>query len=360
VTRVVEKRPAPARQSKALAVNPRTLEILEETGITEQMLARGLRVRGALLYRGEKTVAAVEFDGLHPKYPFMLALSQATSERLLAAALEAAGGRVEREVKLVACRNAGGHVEATLAPSASDGAGAGDAGESVECPWVLAADGAHSTAREQLGIAFEGTALSHPWHLADAPLRTGLAADHAHVFFGDGGAFGFMLRVVDDLAAEDPAAPALWRVMSNRPDPLAHLVRAEPAGEPAWTSTFRIDHRTAATLGAGRVYLAGDAAHVHSPFGARGMNLGLEDAWVFARLAAADRLGDYNRLRHPVDRRVVRVVEFLTRTVSAESTLRRLARTYLFPTALRVPSLRARMRATLTGLDHDLPDVGAP
>src|SRR5262249_42141144 len=146
-------------------------------------------------------------------------------------------------------------------------------------PWLLAADGAHSTARQQLGIGFHGSSFREEWYLADVPLRTALAPDQAHVFFLEGGAVLFLFRGVED-ARQEQSAEQLGRVISNRPEPLSHLVQAEQAGSPIWTSIFRISHRMNASLAAGHVYFAGDAAHVHSPVGARGMNLGLEDAWV--------------------------------------------------------------------------------
>jgi 2-polyprenyl-6-methoxyphenol hydroxylase-like FAD-dependent oxidoreductase len=348
--RIVEMRDAPSQQSKALAVNPRTLDILEPSGVTRQMLDLGSPIYGVHVHRRGQIIAAPSLAGIHPKYPFMLALSQATTERLLAQALEAAGGKVERGVKMVECHASGGEVEAVLEPTA------GGPREVVRSPWMLAADGTHSVARQQLGIDFPGSSFAREWHLADAPLRTGLAADHAHVFFLDNGAFLFMIRVVDDMRRDQTGAP-IWRVIGNRPQPLSQLVQAEPAGPPIWSSGFHISHRINATLAAGGVYFAGDSAHVHSPVGARGMNLGLEDAWVFSELVRIDRLSEYNQLRWPIDRRVVVQVEFFTRIVSAESPLDRFVREFVFPKAIQFPSLRSRMVTTITGLDHELPEI---
>jgi 2-polyprenyl-6-methoxyphenol hydroxylase-like FAD-dependent oxidoreductase len=294
----------------------------------------------------------MSFAGIHPRYPYMLGLSQATTERLLAQALEVAGGKVERGVKLVACRNLDDGVEAALEPST------GGPREVAQYPWLLAADGAHSFVRQQLGIAFLGSSLANEWYLADAPLRTALAEDQAHVFFFGGGEFLFLVRMVDDVW-QSRSGERLWRAFGNRPEPLSRLVQAEPAGPPVWISSFHISHRINATLSAGRIYFAGDAGHVHSPAGARGMNLGLEDAWVFAELVRANRRSEYDRLRRPVDRRVVRQVERLSRVVAAESRWDRFVRAFLFPAATRIPFIRSRMVATLTGLDHPLPKLSA-
>jgi 2-polyprenyl-6-methoxyphenol hydroxylase-like FAD-dependent oxidoreductase len=353
VARVVEKRDEPSGHSRALAVNPRTLDVLEPTGVTSRMVDRGSRIHGVRFYRHGRIFAHLSFAGMHPRYPFMLALSQATSERLLAEALEAAGGQVERGVTMVECRNVPGGVEAVLEPTA------GGPREVVRCPWLLAADGARSTARQQVGVAFVGSTFPREWHLADAPLRTALAADHAHVFFRDGGAFSFLIRVVDE-TLNDRVGQPVWRVMGNRPEPLSQLMPAEPAGPPIWTSSFHVSHQTCATFSSGNVYFAGDAAHIHSPIGARGMNLGLEDAWVFAELVRTDRLRAYDRHRRPVDRRVVRRVELLSRLMSAESGFTRFLRAFVFPAAVQLPFVRGLMVRTVSGLDHELPDFLPP
>ena len=346
--RVVEMRDEPSQQSKALAVNPRTLSILEATGLTQRMLELGLPIHGVRFYRRGQVFAALSLAGIHPKYAFMLALSQAVTERLLAQAFEAAGGQVERGVKLVECRTLAEEVEAVL-ESPADGHR-----EVVRCPWLLAADGAHSVARQQLKIEFAGSSFAEQWHLADVPLRTALAPDHVHIFFLAEGTFLFLLRVVED-ARQEETGESLWRVLTNRPEPLSWLEQAEQAGLPTWTSSFRISHRIDASLAAGCVYFAGDAAHIHSPAGARGMNLGLEDAWVFAELVRENRLSDYDRLRRPVDAQVVRRVEFLSRVAAPESGFFQFLRAFVFPMMIKLPSLRARMVATVTGLDHELP-----
>jgi 2-polyprenyl-6-methoxyphenol hydroxylase-like FAD-dependent oxidoreductase len=347
-TRLAELRDEPTTQSKALAVNPRTLSILELTDITRQMLELGSPIHGVQFHRSDRVIGALSLAGIHPKYPFMLALSQETTERLLARALEAAGGVVERGVRMVECRNLTDGVEVVLE------APAGGVRKAVKAPWLLAADGAHSVARHYLGIDFVGSSFNQDWHLADAPLRTALAADHAHIFFLDNGAFFFMIRVVDE-TKKGRTEHQVWRIMGNRPEPLSRLVQAEQTGPPLWTSNFHISHRINATLSVGSIYFAGDAAHVHSPMGARGMNLGLEDAFVFAELARTGRLDEYDRLRRPIDRKVVRRVEYLSQIVSAESWFNWLVRSFVLPRAVKIPFIRSRMVGTVTGLDHKLP-----
>jgi len=354
---VVEARPEPTVHSKALALNPRTLELLEASGVTQQLLELGAPIRGVQLHRDGSVLAAASFAGIHPRYPFMLALSQATTERVLARAAVAAGARIERGVKAIACGQVAGGVEVALERGAV-GADGLPAREVVPCRHLLAADGAHSLLRRQLAVEFRGTELRSQWHLADAPLTTDLAADHAHLFLQPAGGFQFLVRVVDGAPAA-PGCPALWRVLGNREDPLARLEQATPAAAAVWSSSFAVAHRLADPFARGHVYFAGDAAHVHSPVGARGLNLGLEDAWVFAELLRRERLPDYEHLRRPVDRRVVARVELVSRVVAAASWFHHLLRRVVFPAALKTPLVRARLVATVTGLDHPLPEFAA-
>ena len=348
--RLIEAREKPSRESRALVVNPRTLTLLEPTGVTSEMLAIGSPIHGVQFYRSGRVAGKLSFAGIHPKFPFMLALSQTVAERLLGHALDAAGVAVERGVRMVDCRNVPGGAEVLLEQPASDWRRR----EVVRAPWLLAADGAHSVARRQLGIEREGSSLSRDWHFVDVPLRTSLAADHAHVFFPEEGAFHFLIRVVEGKEVDGAKYPA-WRILSNRPEPLSRLMQAEPAGRPVWKSSFRVSHRVDRTLNVGAVYFAGGAAHVHSPLGAREMNLGIEDAFVFAAVAAAGHHSTYDRLRRPVDRRVVRRVKRLSQIASADTKFYRFVRSAVFLAAIRTPWIRRRIAASFAGLDHKLP-----
>ena len=349
--RVVDKAEQPRKYSRALVVNPRTLTLLEPTGVTEQLLALGKPLHGAQFHADGQVLAEVNFDGLPGKYPFLLALSQSVTERLLRKALSGAGVEVERGVALADCHPVdGGGVNVDLTRPGTDDV------EHATVPWLLAADGARSVARTALDIPLPGSTFPREWHLSDVPLRTDLPPDRAHLIFLPDGRFLFVARVVDDAPA-DPAADPLWRVMGNLRRPADHVPGATVTGPPAWTSTFRIEHRIAAAMQRGSVALAGDAAHVHSPVGARGMNLGIEDAWVLARLVLANRLADYGRLRRPADRAVVRRVEAIARTAQGESPASRLARRWVLPRLLSLPPVRRRMLDTVAGLDHPLPAV---
>jgi 2-polyprenyl-6-methoxyphenol hydroxylase-like FAD-dependent oxidoreductase len=345
--RIVETKTEAAPQSKALAVNPRTLDLLESTGVTARMLELGSPVRGMQFHRDGKVVIGLKLDGIHPKYPFMLGLSQATTERLLAQAFIAAGGEIERGIEMVSCSNVDGGANVELKHIADDTA------ESVATPHLLAADGARSVARHQLGVEFEGSTFPGEWYLADVTLKTALPPEFAHIIYCRNGGFLFVMPVYGDEQAHTNGQ-LLWRVLGNRPNPLAMLEEAEPTAAPVWESSFRVSHRVNAQLSVGNVYFAGDAAHIHSPMGARGMNLGVEDAWVYANLARLGQLGRYHDLRHPVDVKVVKEVEFFSKLVASDALPFRFGRRYVMPILARTP-LKLRIKQTVTGLDHSLP-----
>lgn len=346
-TRLIEMRSEPSAQSKALAVNPRSLEILATAGLTEKMIATGRQISSANLWRGGRLAASIEFSHLDVEYPFMLALSQSVTERLLEEALGKYGVTVERGVRLVDSATNYGAVNAVLETSHGR--------ENYRARWMLAADGAHSTARERVPVDFPGSTFRRQWELADVPLDTDLAENSAHVFFCRGGEFQFMIRVVDP-GLESKAAGPLWRVIGNRPNVLERLAAGRPLGPPVWSSDFTISHRICRSLSVGNIYFAGDAAHIHSPIGARGMNLGIEDAWVFAQLVLRNQLGRYDSLRREVDGRVVRQVAVFSRLVTGEPSFLRLLRPVLFLFA-KFGIITPRLKAIITGTDHDLADL---
>jgi len=339
--RIVDAAAAPASTSKALAVNSRTLEVLQGTGVPEQIVAEGWPVRGATLHEGGHDVLAFELPPSAASAA-MTVLPQARTEALLSKALAAKGVTVERGVTFQSLSQDLAEVQATLAHA--DGRV-----EQVSSRLLLGADGARSATRHALGLDFAGSNLAEPWQLWDIDMRTSLDAYRAHILFEPDG-FIFVLRLAGDR----------WRVIANTRDPLASMRRYGSLGEISWESTFHIAHRVAAQAGVGRVALAGDAAHIHSPIGARGMNLGIEDAYVYASCAAdalageSGRMHDYAMLRHAVHKSVVRRIATITRMIHGQPPWLRWVRDEVVPLAGHLPFARNLMLRTAGGLDHPL------
>lgn len=345
VPRIVDKRAEPSRYSKALAINPRTLELLEKSGLTDKLLALGRKIHGATIHRNGRVIAEIDFEDIEHRFPFMLALSQASTERVLREDLAERGIEIERSLELVESPNLA-EGQANLVHVETQ------ANETIEAPWILATDGAHSIARKSVHVPFPGDTYDRAWVLDDIPLATDFAPDRAHIKLQDDG-FLFMLPVFT--GEEKPGEPTVWRVIGNYPEPLSQLTESTPVGESLWNSSFHIAHRLVESMNVGKVYFAGDAAHLHSPVGARGMNLGIEDARVFAELAKRDELALYHQQRWPVDNAIVSRIRTITGYVKAESFIKRTLRNLLAPKMLRWKSVRETMLKTVSGLDHPVP-----
>lgn len=340
--RILDKAPQPATTSKALAVNPRTLELLETTGVSARIRAEGRPVSLMSLRRNGRPVLTLNLARDSPAEA-MVVLPQARTEALLTEALTERGVILERGVDLAFDGQDASGVRARLRhPDGRE--------EVATAPLLLAADGAHSSVRHAIGVGFPGAALPETWELADVVYTAPLDGPEGFVDLKPG---GFVFAMAFD------AERTTWRFIATVGDPTtAGGPDAPPIQSVAWRSSFRISHRIADRLAVGRTALAGDAAHLHSPMGARGMNLGIEDAWVYAACAAdalaagaPDRIAAYGRLRHEVDAAVVHRIALMTEVVrghGAMAAVRRLAPRL----AGRVPALRRRFVQIATGLDH--------
>ncbi len=340
--RIVDAAPLPSVNSKALAINSRTLDILQDTGVSDRIVTQGWSARGAILHLGDKEILTFDLPTTLGAPRAMTVLPQARTEALLTEALQAQGVHVERGVSLKSLAQDERQVTSTLVHM--DGQT-----EEVKSRLLLGADGARSTTRHALGLEFTGGDLPEPWKLWDLQLETPLDPWHAHIMLEPDG-FLFLLRL----------HAGLWRVIGNGGDPLEALRRTSTLGRIAWKSQFHIGHRVASKAGLGRVAIAGDAAHIHSPIGARGMNLGIEDAYVYADCAAdalagdMARLHDYAVLRHAVHKAVVRRIGAITRLVHGRPTWLRRVRDEVVPLAAHLTLARQLMLRTVGGLDHPL------
>lgn len=339
--RVIDKRVERSPNSKAFGVNPRTLELLEETGATERFLANGRRMSAVNLWVGERHIVRNDLTPVAHRYNFLLVQSQADSERILEEQLASRGVLVERGVSLHTVEVARDRVVASLAGSRE---------QHVEAEVLLGADGSTSRVRESLGINFEGKGPAEPWRLYDVELEVEtLARDEAHMIMLNGGAL-FLVRIGGNV----------WRVLGNLPDLLERLPAGVHAGAVHWSSDFGIAQKAAASFSAqDRVFLAGDAAHIHSGLGARGMNLGIEDAFVFADRLTAGQRSRYGEERRRVVLPLMRRIDRLTGVMRGHSLAARAARR-LVPTLgpALLPLALPTLRRFMLGLDHSVERSG--
>ncbi|MCC7084616.1 MAG: FAD-dependent monooxygenase [Pirellulales bacterium] len=288
--RIVDRMPLPSDKSKALVLWARTLELLENAGIADQFVAAGIYANGASIYGSNQRLLRIPMHADGTAFPRPLMLAQSETERLLNENLLRLGGKVERPVELTEMAEVDGGVEATLVH------GDGHA-EHVRASWLVGCDGAHSTVRKGLKLPFAGEFEPNDWLLADVQLEGPLATDEISAYWHSEGVLIFFpfahnrFRVIADLGRAKSEA--------KTPDPTLDEVqsvvdRRGPIGvrlfNPVWLSGFRIHERKVSQYGVGRIFLAGDAAHVHSPAGGQGMNTGMQDAFNLAwKLALVHR-----------------------------------------------------------------------
>jgi 2-polyprenyl-6-methoxyphenol hydroxylase-like FAD-dependent oxidoreductase len=362
--RIVDRNADRVHESRALAVQPRTLEVLAGLGLTDLLLERGNRAVQLRMHFPDRVLSVPLFDlGLaDTAYPFLLFLSQAETERVFGEHLTARGVVLERTVQLTDLRSDADAVRCVLRH--------GDGREEVvSARYVVGCDGAHSTVRELTGIPFKGAAYPQTFVLADVE-ADGVEPGAAHAFLsGHGMLFFFPL-----------GGPATWRVLAMRPrgaaaaadqpvdlDEVQRLVDTYAATkvrlrDPAWLANFRLHNRGAERYRNERIFLAGDAAHIHSPAGAQGMNTGIQDAvnlgWklaaVTAGLADPALLDTYEPERAPIGRRVLRFTDRAFTVATSTAAVLRFARTKvaprLVPLALRAKGGRAYLFRTISQL----------
>jgi 2-polyprenyl-6-methoxyphenol hydroxylase-like FAD-dependent oxidoreductase len=330
--RIVDKAASRSLNSKAIGVNARTLELLEPSGVTERLLARGLRLRRLNFRTHERLLATIELSRIGHRYDFMLALLQAETERILEERLAEHGVRVEWTTEFARLDMASDRVVATLIRDGEESI--------VEADYLIGADGAHSTVRQALGLPFRGETDPQEWWLADVRMTWPFGESEVDVFARPAA----VLAVI-------PIEPGLFRLVSNGPDPLSLLPPGTTVEKEVWRSAFRISYRQVDSYGQGRVLLAGDAAHVHSPVGARGMNLGIEDGTILARKILDGGLETYSAERRPVGARVIRQTRLLTRLVTARHPLARWLRDRLFAQVIGpLPTVQKALARRIMGL----------
>ena len=349
--RIVEKRAAPSDKSKALGIQMRTLELFEDLGLLDVFLAAGNRVFGMNMHSGGTKIARIDLSHGDSHHHFILVLPQSRTEALVIERLEADGGRVERELQAVALEQHADHVITTL--RAADGTE-----EQVRSRWVVGCDGAHSFVRQAAGIAYEGEDLERVFCFADVDADLGVARDEAYAFLTPE---GIMLWL-------PLPEPKRWRIVASIGDVPADAVLADLQGEVCrrtereitfdhryWETTFSIRQRRADRYRQGRVFLAGDAAHCHSPLGGQGMNTGLQDAYNLAwKLAlvtrgdAADALLDsYAVERMPVAHELLKETGRATRAATLRSPVGRALRNRVAGFATRFEAVQQRIASTL-------------
>ncbi|MBZ4324047.1 FAD-dependent monooxygenase, partial [Streptomyces huiliensis] len=355
---LLERRSTESNLTRAFAVHARTLEAFDARGLAEPLIATGHLVDGVRL----SGRTAIDLGRLETRFPGVLMTPQYHVERLLEERAEAAGATIRRGVCCTGLRQDADGVELDVEDVEDVEEGHGTA-RTLRARYAVGTDGVHSTVREAIGMPFPGRAVLDSVMLADVRLTD--PPREVPAFRGGAEGFSFVVPFGDGwfrLIA--------WRRGTRLPtdapvdlDELTDVTRALfgtdfGLHEARWTSRFHSDERQVPRYRDGRVFLAGDAAHVHSPAGGLGMNAGIQDAanlgWKLAAVLhgrAGDALLDsYHAERHPVGEQVLRVSGAIVRTVLLDSPVARGVRDAAARVLPFAPAVGHRLARTVSGL----------
>jgi len=337
--RIVEAHSGQSEHSKALAIFPRTLEIFDMAGVVAPFLERANRVTSVSVVSHGRNLAHISFAPEESPYPFVAMVPQDVTERLLVEELQRKGGAVEYETTFVSASAQNQGVNVTLERK----------GEPINlrASFVVGCDGPHSAVRHLLNLPFEGAEYNDEFMLADVETNETFPADELQLCPSELGPVAIfpmswtrrrVVAIIDKAEGDAPSLELVRKVVAQRaPDGLE--VRALH-----WSSYFRIHHRQVAGLRVGRFFIAGDAAHIHSPFGGQGMNTGLHDVWnlvwkldlVLRGHGGEELLESYSAERRPVIKRVIETTDFLTKAMGTPSKLAQILRDTMIPMVSRL------------------------
>lgn len=332
-----------ANTSRAGVVHARTLEVLDELGASAALIERGLVIDRFRVRDGSRQLAAMDFSALPTPFPYALMVPQYETEAVLLARLRELGGDVHRPYEVAGAEQDDNGVTLTMAT-----------GETLRAEYAVGADGMHSVVREAAGIGFQGGAYAQSFVLADVTMDWAPGRDEVSLQFDAAGLVVIaplpkdryrVVATVDD-APSEPDTAYVQRILDERAPGRAMVTGT------VWSSRFRVHHRVADSYRNGRLLLAGDAAHVHSPAGGQGMNTGIQDAFALGRAIAEDRLDDYEARRRPVAERVVAFTDRMTRIATTRSRVLRTARNLALPVVSRIPAFRTRLATELAELNY--------
>ncbi len=328
---IIDKKSAISKHSKALGVNPRTLTIMELYGITDRFMKNGRIMSAVNLWKGDRHIYKNDFSQIKSKYPFMLIQPQKESEEILLEEIESRNISVEYNSEFIEWHNSKGKYSVSTKK---------DMKVAKEYDYVIGADGGSSKVREQLGIEYKGYRYDQEWELFDIELEMDVNRDEGHIrLFPEGGMI--MIRLKENI----------WRIAGNMESILNYLPQGTTVGAIHWESKFRINHKVAKKLTHENVALIGDAAHLHSPVGARGMNLGIEDAYIVSELIHENKLNDYDGMRKPYLEHTVNRINNITMGMAGTSTISKIIRSQIGNMKFLFPIIMPRVRKFIMGLN---------
>jgi len=340
LVRLIERTTKPADTSRAVTIQPRTLELFQQRGLAEKLVPKGNKVVAASVYGAGKRVFRLDFEGVDSEYNYELLVSQATTEQVMRDALEQQGVLIERESTLISFAQPERNGDITAVLQHGDGTL-----EKVACRYMIDCEGAHSIARSTLGLEFAGETFEENYALGDLYIDGEIPQTDLNIFSSEHGFMGlfpmgdgrFRLIASNPFSkpekGTEPAIEELQRIYDQRSHIPAHF------HDMTWSSWFRINSRMVDVMQKGQIFLGGDSAHIHSPAGGQGMNTGMQDminlCWKLAMVikgqAKPELLMTYTPERVAVIKTVLTKTEGLTHAIGSENPIFRSVFNHIAP-----------------------------
>ena len=364
--RLIEERASQSEHSKALAIFPRTLEIFAMAGIVHPFMERANRVTHVAIMASDRTLARMEFAPKETPYSFVAMVTQDVTEELLVDELRRKGGSVEYQTKFISAEQDSNGVNVTMEQAKNS--------IKARASFVVGCDGAHSAVRHQLNLPFEGSEYRGLFLLADVETNAELPADEMQLCpseFGPVAVFPMsatrrrVIATIDEPEGDAPTLEVVQKILAQR------APRSIEARNLRWGTYFRIHHRQVARLREARIFIAGDAAHIHSPFGGQGMNTGLHDVWNLVwKLdlflhghGNQELLNSYSDERLPVIKNVIETTDRMTKVLGTPNKFAQALRDTLIPMVSRLSPFQHAFVQRLSELGveyHGSPIVEGP
>ncbi|OWW03326.1 monooxygenase [Rhizobium sp. R72] len=329
--------PVSLTESRALGVNARTLTLLSPSRVTDAILQEAQQIARFRITAKARQLVDLDTTRLRGPYGAIYALAQGHTERLLLGKLS--DYEIVPEWQTVVETVSGDLAKPQVTLRKADGSV-----ETTDFGIVIGADGSHSAVRKAVGIDYPGQSLESSFYLADFRYAAPIDPGFAEISLVDPGIIG---RI--------PVTRDVLRYISTLPDFESRIQHPAPVAERVWASDFRIHFRHVDAMAKGNVFLAGDAAHVHSPAGARGMNLGIEDACWLAWLISDGREREYTELRMPAVKTVLKQTYQLTSLITMSNPIAIAIRNLAVPLILRIPAFSQKLLRSVSGYDTQSP-----
>lgn len=353
---LIDELEAGQNTSRAAVIHAHTLEVLEGIGVADDLVGAGMKLSTFTVRDRDRPLISASFDSLPSRYSYLLMIPQNVTEAILERRLEAFGGKVYRGHAATKVEPKDGGVATTVTTPTGE--------RVIYARYAAGADGMHSVVREAANIPFDGERYPESFVLADVRMQWPLQQKEVSLFFSAEGVLvvaplpdgSYRLVATLDDAPEHPDIADVQAILDRRG------LAAQPGriDEVIWSSRFRVHHRLASVYRSGNLFLAGDAAHVHSPAGGQGMNCGLVDACVLGQLLSdvidgrrpVEALDAYERLRRPAAAQVLALANRLTNVATMRGPVRRFVRNLLLSSVDRLKPAKRNLALMLSGLSR--------